>query len=61
MAGGVGAAVGRFPPLAAKFSGAAQALTAASGLGVVGALLLHAGRPHAGPGLLLQPSPERLL
>ena len=46
---------------AAKFSGAAQALTAAGGLVVIGALLLHAGRPHAGPGLLLQPSPERLL
>ena len=34
---------------AAKFSGAAQALTAAGGLVLIGALLLHAGRSHARP------------
>ncbi|PTT88932.1 MFS transporter [Pelomonas sp. HMWF004] len=34
---------------AAKLSGAAQALTAAGGLGVIGALLAYAGRPHGGP------------
>ena len=38
---------------AAKFSGAAQALTAAGGLVVIGALLLHAGRPHRRPASLL--------
>ena len=32
---------------AAKFSGAAQALTAAIGLALIGLALLHAGRPHA--------------
>ncbi|HEY1130412.1 MAG TPA: MFS transporter [Roseateles sp.] len=32
---------------AAKFSGAAQALTAAVGLVLIGLALLHAGRPHA--------------
>lgn len=38
---------------AAKFSGAAQALTAAGGLVVIGALLLHAGRSHRPPAALL--------
>lgn len=33
---------------AAKFSGAAQALTAAAGLVLIGLALLHAGRPRAG-------------
>lgn len=37
---------------AAKFSGAAQALTAAGGLGLIGGLLVHAGRPQAAPALL---------
>lgn len=37
---------------AAKFSGAAQALTAAVGLGLIGALLTHAGRPHGRPASL---------
>jgi hypothetical protein len=47
-------------PRPPKFSCAAQTLTAAGGSGVIGALLFHAGRSHAAPGLLLQPSPERL-
>jgi MFS transporter, ACS family, hexuronate transporter len=34
---------------AAKFSGAAQALTAAIGVALIGAALLHAGRPRAAP------------
>lgn len=34
---------------AAKFSGAAQALTAAIGLGLIGALLTYAGRSHGRP------------
>lgn len=33
---------------AARFSGAAQALTAAAGLALIGLTLLHAGRPRAG-------------
>ena len=33
----------------AKFSGAAQALTAAMGLGLIGALLTNAGRDHRRP------------
>lgn len=37
---------------AAKFSGAAQALTAAAGLVLIGLALLHAGRPRAGAVLL---------
>jgi ACS family hexuronate transporter-like MFS transporter len=37
---------------AASFSGAAQALTAAAGLVVIGLALLHAGRPRAGGGVL---------
>ena len=49
---------------AAKFSGAAQALTAAGGLVLIGALLAHAGRPHGGSSSLspaphLQTAPER--
>jgi MFS transporter, ACS family, hexuronate transporter len=38
---------------AAKFSGAAQALTAAAGLGLIGALLSYAGRPHGRPASLV--------
>ena len=41
---------------AAKFSGAAQALTAAAGLGLIGLLLAYAGRPQAAP-LPLLPHP----
>lgn len=43
---------------AAKVSGAAQALTAAAGLGLIGALLAYAGRPHATPAPLLSHSTE---
>ncbi|MFG6416481.1 MFS transporter [Roseateles sp. DC23W] len=42
---------------AAKFSGAAQALTAAIGLGLIGALLTYAGRSHRGPASLLPATP----
>ncbi|MDR7331253.1 MFS transporter [Roseateles asaccharophilus] len=42
---------------AAKFSGAAQALTAAIGLGLIGALLTYAGRSHRGPASLLPVTP----
>lgn len=42
---------------AAKFSGAAQALTAAGGLVVIGALLLHAGRSHRPPAALFPLTP----
>jgi len=38
---------------AAKFSGAAQALTAAIGLGLIGALLAYAGRSHGQAGSLV--------
>lgn len=44
---------------AAQFSGAAQALTAAAGLALIGALLAYAGRPHGGPASPL-PSDPRL-
>ncbi|MBI3346170.1 MAG: MFS transporter [Burkholderiales bacterium] len=37
---------------AARFSGAAQALTAAAGLGLIGALLTYAGRAHGQPASL---------
>lgn len=43
---------------AARFSGATQALTAAAGLAVIGALLAYAGRPHRGPAPL---SPDQRL
>ncbi len=42
---------------AAKFSGAAQALTAAIGLGLIGGLLTYAGRSHRGPASLLPATP----
>lgn len=42
---------------AAKFSGAAQALTAAIGLSLIGALLTYAGRSHSRPASLLTVTP----
>ena len=60
---GAGAATGRHRDAfvaSTKFSGAAPG-PAAGGLVLISLLHFHAGRPHAAPGLLLQPSPERLL
>ena len=43
---------------AAKFSGAAQALTAAAGLALIGALLGYAGWPRVKPFVFIPPTPD---